>query len=287
MTVYASLAQAKYELREDATVADVVNDPRFIEKLQIASRMAETRTGYFFAPTVKTDYYDSLGHHIDDTYGLLHLRVPLLEVTEVKTGLEADGTGGTVLAYGTDYVTHPRGAAHSPSLRRIAGRWSDSASAFVESIKITGVWGFHRDYASAWLDSGATVATTLASTTATSLIVSATTTFSVGQLLRLVTSGVSEYLYVSAISGTTLTVARAQRGSTASAHTSGTTISIWQPETEIAAAVARLAGWLYRRRGQYERLTFDGISSVRYPEDVPLDIDTVLMQFADNRSTGV
>lgn len=125
-----------------------------------------------------------------------------------------------------------------------------------KAITVTGIWGYHLNWASAWLDSEDTVQDAPLSSSATSITVTdadagTSPRFQVGQLLRIE----DEYLVVTAINSSTniLTVERGAQGTTAATHVNGTLIEIYQVPNNITQVTLRWALWLYREPDSFAR----------------------------------
>lgn len=103
-----------------------------------------------------------------------------------------------------------------------------------EAIEVTGTWG----YGGSWVTTGATLAANMA-IDATAFTSSSGTLVEIGQTLKID----SEYLRITDVSGTTVTVLRAVNGSSAAAHTSGVTIYEWSAEPLVKAQIERLVLW--------------------------------------------
>jgi hypothetical protein len=238
-----------------------------------------------FLPERKTIYIDALGHHIDDQYGMLDLfneqgRHPLLSAIEVVDG------AGNVLVLDTDYRLNPRGVTPIFKLRRLDGTsWSDYSDEWVEAIAVTGIFGYHSDYAHAWLSSGDTVQNSPLSSSATTITINDADgadglnripRFSPGQLLQID----SEWLELIAVDANTLTVTRGARGATAVAHNQNAPIRIFQVEGPINRAAVRWAAYLYARRGAFESVRVEGMATVEFPEDMPGEVRDILDLYA-------
>ena len=134
-------------------------------------------------------------------------------------------------------------------LRLINGVFFSYEETPQDSITVTGYWGYHPNWESAWADSGDTVQDNPLSASATTLTVNdadagSPARFQVGQLLRIE----SEYLRVTAVDSTNnlLTVARGVQGTTAASHSVSTAIEIYQTPEDVALLTVRWATWLYR-----------------------------------------
>ena len=235
---------------------------------------------YGFAPEHRTlTLYTPYADRRVSTDGMtLDLRLPLLAATTVTNG----ANGVVALA---DYRLESRDALGGTPYDAItlpATTWAWDGDTAVE---IDGVWGFHPEYAAAWMTSGDTVKTGI-NATAISLAVNdadgvdawgETPRFCPGQLLQIGT----EWLEVAAVdaSANTLTVRRGVNGSTAAAHDAAVAISIWQADDQAIRAVARWTGLLFARRGAYEKVTFDGLAQVVFPTDLPDEVKAIVAYF--------
>lgn len=148
-------------------------------------------------------------------------------------------------------------------------------------LKITATWG--------WLTGGAwTAVTTLASGIVAgdvSIDVADASAISLNHLLQIG----SEWLHVTEVSDTTLTVTRGVNGSDAANHDSGVSVSVWYPPQQITYVVSRQAAMLYKRRADFETSTLDGIGVVNtYPADLLPELRNTLQEFPNaHRLSGL
>ena len=169
-----------------------------------------------------------------------------------------------------------------------AGKFRSALTALA-GLTVTGVWGWHDDYANAWKLSTDSIPGGGITSSATNFTVASvggadawglTPRFSPGQLIKVDT----EYMHmVAANSGTnTLTVVRAANGSTAATHAAAAPISIYVPPTDITEIALRWAGWLYKTEdaGDYAGPAASGDSlvttSAMVPAAIPRDLVTAL-----------
>src|SRR5690606_5547503 len=107
--------------------------------------------------------------------------------------------------------------------------------------------------------------------------------FSTGNLLRLTTGGVSEYMAVVAADSETgvVTVRRGELGTAAIAHAAGTLVDVWNMHEVIRHAAARWAAYVYKRRGLFADSAFDTTTGVasRFPKDIPPEVEGDLAKF--------
>lgn len=230
-----------YALRARLGLAtsETSDDTRLLHALQAAAAQVERAAGRRFAPRKA-----ALAHTITHPAELL-LDDDLLELTTLANG---DGTtiplnsvillpddapaGGLLLTAGSSFVW-----THTP----------------IQAVTVTGIWGWHDRWATAWRDSSDTVQNNPLSSGATSITVAdadgADSTgeiprFQVGHLLKIE----SEYLRVTAVNTATnvLTVLRGVNGTTAASHAQNTPIYSYQPAPDIAAITLTRAAQLYR-----------------------------------------
>jgi hypothetical protein len=178
----------------------------------------------------------------DSTIGAYILRLPdrLLSVTSLTfagTALDTD-----------DYYLRP---VDYPPYREIAlysGTSFTLPSASTESIALVGIWGYHPAPSAMWANSGATTNENPFSSSDTTLTVSSAANLEILQYIRIE----SEYLLITAISGTSVTVVRGVNGTTAAAHATGTQIDTYEPIEDVADECARLAIRRYQLRSGIE-----------------------------------
>jgi hypothetical protein len=235
MNTLATLHRLRQQLGFAAT--DTAEDARLLTVLQSATAWLERYTGRRFTP-----YSATIPHNVNpDAPTELLLSEDLLTLTSLTNG---DGalipTNNSVLQAG-GRITLTNGATFTYN------------STPLQVIQVAGLWGYHEDWARAWLQSADTVQNNPLSSTATTLTVtdadgadgfSQTPRFQVGQLLRIA----SEYVRVLAVNTTTntLTLQRGVNGTTAASHAQNTVIEIYQPPAEVVMLCLRLAMWLYR-----------------------------------------
>lgn len=208
--------------------------------------------GRVFYPRSETRYYDH--PDCDDTW--LRLDDDLLSVTTFTT----NNTSTSISA--SDYYLMCGRTYNLTPYDRIVLKSDGSQPNLLYSgtpqkaNAITGIWGYHEDWANAWRDSGDTVQDTggiNASVTTVTVsnvdgadIYSLSPRFKAQGLIKIE----SEYLYVTSTSksGNTLTVRRGVNGTTAATHDKSTAIYTYAPQEDIVQAATRLAGWLYTQK---------------------------------------
>lgn len=277
---YATLAQARAEVREHDPAVTAGN-PYILQALAHVSARIDRHAELTYAPLLDTRYLDGRGDHIDDMRGELFLDFPALAITSVTVG-------GTVWTADTDYRTQPRGRTPINALRvpfGIGRNWDDGSGDWIDNVEVTGIWGYHRQYASAFVESNDAVQDNPLTSSAKTITVTSfdatsqdaagrSPRFSAGQLLRLEDELV---LVVDTPSNTQLTVLRGVRGSSSASHLQNTKIAIFTPEPTIERACLRWVSYLYKRRGQFETVvTTDGFTTTKFPPDVPEEVQGIL-----------
>lgn len=234
--------------------SDSSEDTRLLRALEAASLGIERKANRRFIPRLA-----SILHSIEARKATeLALHEDLLELQSVTNG---DGSSINL----SDIATMSNGV-----LRLKNGAVFVYESSPQDAVQVTGIWGYHPNWAKAWLNSGDTVQNNPLSSSATSLTVVDADAgnpprFQVGQLLKIE----SEYLRVTAINTTTnvLTVERGAEGTTAAEHVLSSPISIYQVPEDIALLAIRWALWLYREADDgYSEIPvafLDALSSLR------------------------
>jgi hypothetical protein len=237
---YSTLAA--FRLRQGLASSDTGGDARMLAKLRAATSQIERFTGRTFNPNIAMRRFDWRSPR------LLFLKsYDLLELTTLTNGDVTTIDQTAILTYG---------GVNGP----IVGIELDITKAVfiyqttrTRAIAITGVWGWHDDYAYAWKPSGDAIPGGGVTSSATTFTVTSvngsdgwglTPRFSAGQLIKVD----SEYMHVIGADGVTntLTVVRAANGSTAATHNAATAISIYAPPVDIQEITLRWAAWLYR-----------------------------------------
>lgn len=234
--VRASLGMEADETADDALLLDLIGE---------ASDIVDQMTGRAFVPHVATRAYDARGPHLDGQ--TLRLDDDLLAITTLTNG------DGTTLA-SSGYVLRGAGTPKWAIELLDTAAWTYS-SAWQNAISVAGTWGYHEDWANAWVSTNDTVqdAGGIDATTSALTVTDADgrdgryrTRFAVGQLLRID----DEYLHVAAVNATSnaLTVLRGWRGTTAASHDNGAAIASYAPMRNVEKACAAMVVFMYRNR---------------------------------------
>ncbi len=267
MPYLATLAQAK----SDAKLTDTTSDSFLTSALEFVSNRIETINGQWYEPRRDSLYFDaSIYGRVSWGGKTLDLNMPLVELYGVTLG------DATVMSL-SDIRLYPRG--QTPASQLIITNNTYSFMALTDgdvpdqAIEVSGAWCYHTEYnRSAW-----SILSTLSAginTSVTTITPVSVASFSVGQLLRID----DEYLRVTAVGGSTLTVIRAINGTTAAAHDSADSIYVFYPEPAIQRAALRWAAFLLARRAAYERVNYDGINTTTFPPDMPDEVRNIMSE---------
>jgi len=276
---YCVLHDLKAYLRVTETDSDVV----LTLFAQQASRILDAACRRRFYPLVATRYYD---HPADAS--VLVLDDDLLDVKTFTTN-----NGAVTLAASDYYLTC--GERHNVTpYDRIKMRSDGQHAALQYSTTpqranaVTGVWGYHEAWGSAW--DAVDVLTAGVNSSTTTLAVNdadgpdldgLTPRFKAGQLIRVD----DEYMAVTVVTaGTTntLTVRRGVNGTTAATHDAAAAVMVYRPMSDIVLAAQRLAAWLYGQRDQpyTERIQVAQQGTISIPEAIPPDVRLVIARYA-------
>lgn len=236
---------------DDVLLADLIHS---------VSREIDNLINRRFYPRIETQYYDTprRGNSINFDDDLLNL-------TTLTNGDGKEITSSYYKLYPLNRTPKERVTVLTSSPEQWA---TDSDGNSEGAISVLGKFGYHADYANAWIATGATVQNaTSINATSTSLSVQ-TGTIKAGWLLQIDT----EWLYASAVSVSTtdtVTVVRGVNGSTAAIHLNGAAISRWNVDErlEMIARVGVAASYRIRANPVGEMVVIDDI---RF--DTPKDI---------------
>ncbi|MBZ0275374.1 MAG: hypothetical protein K8I60_04485 [Anaerolineae bacterium] len=230
-----------YALRQHLGMAatETGDDNRLFAMLLAASAYVERAAGRHFVPRRAT-----IAHTAWDSQELL-LDEDLLELLTLTNG---DGSSITL-----GDVIHLPARGVIAALRLTGGNAFTWQTSPFNAITVTGIWGWHEDWDSAWRDSADTVADNPLTASAVTVTVSdadgideagLAPRFQAGQMLRIE----EEYLRVLVVDATanTLAVQRGVNGTTAAGHIQGTPITVYQPSADVALLTLRYAAWLYK-----------------------------------------
>lgn len=212
-------------------------DSALLQMANRISRLIDRFCGRVFFPTIETRYLSG-----DDTE---ELWIPdIITVTTVSYS-DDSGANYTALVDGTDFHATVAGDHFGKrSYSRLEAHPSGDLLTWpsgYRSIKVVGVWAYADNRDEAWEDSlgtsGATLGTTGTALTFASTVAGAdqwgvTPRLQPGHLIKLD----SEFLELTAASGTSGTVVRARNGSTAALHGTGAVAYVWRPPDPVKQA---------------------------------------------------
>lgn len=281
---YCTLNEAKAELKATTTT----DDAKLMNLVRTASNridgLMQSRRPYF-APVIEQREIVIAPSAINTWLSLLYFDAHLLT-------LSAAAIGTTVLVVGTDIDiwTPLASPSHAVRLLALGNTWYDycggNTTPQPNRLLLTGIWGFNRDYANAWL-SADTLQAAIATSSVTTLTVAdvdgldaynRSPRIAIGNLLRIDT----EFLEVVNVNTGTnvVTVKRGVNGSTAATHNNGTAVEVWQVEETIKYACARFAAFLYARQGAFETINVTDLGSTAFPSDVLAAVKGIVNDFA-------
>lgn len=234
---------------------NTAHDPTYLALIRSVSRDMEATSNRHFSPRVLTQLYNTPEqapwsaraemprYESVMAGGFGHARRHITlddDLLEVTTLLNGDGS--TITA--ADYLLEPANATPKELLklkRSSSVVWLLNSSGESEQvISLTGIFGWHDDYANAWVQSLATIHPGItAAATAVPLSTGGSALLKAGQLIKMG----SEFAYISAIPSTdNLTLVRGVNGSTAAIHADLTDIYTWStPSIEIICRTGVIA----------------------------------------------
>lgn len=159
--MYTTLARAKSELTAQSTV----DDAKLLNYIGIVTRRMQG-FGYDFEPQYAAKYFTADQWNTSAARGTFQLvnragaHMLLASSTDVPT-ITLSGVG---YVYGTKVFAEPRGVTPIKTLRlndadyTINDTWYPTTRQFLDSVVITGYWGYRENYETeGWLASGQTV----------------------------------------------------------------------------------------------------------------------------------
>lgn len=257
-----------------------------------ASRSIDRYTRRKFYPRVDTRYYN-----LAEDSQVVKLDDDLLEVTTLKTQNGACTVASSVFWAGTGESWN-----HPPYDRIVfdtsTGCTLNYSGTPQRATEVTGVWGYHEDWANAWIDTGTSLAANYNASGASLSLAGAGSAgtgasdvygdaprIAVGDLLKVG----DEYLYV--MGGTTsennVLVHGYMNGTTAASHPSGTSIARFAPEADIEWSTRRLTAWLFGQKDSpyTNKQAFVQLGTIELPEAVAKDVKDKIDRFMRRNMT--
>jgi hypothetical protein len=236
MSFYNTLITPYEVIHEMKDVQGTSDDALMLKFVNDVSAQIARYADRHFVPRIQTRYFDA----IENVRGYtLMFDADLLAATTITNG---DAT--TVSA--SSYVTEPRNDTpyYGLKLKASAGLSWTWQTDHENALSVLGVWGYHNEYADAWVQV-TTLAATVDSTSATSMTLTDADAVRAGQLIKID----SEFINVGADNGTTISgLGRGANGSTAAVHSIAAAVYAWQPVYEVRELAREGAAALYRLR---------------------------------------
>lgn len=266
---YATIGEYKaYRVaRGQTATVDATDDVQIDNLLNAASRWIDKFTGRFFYPRYETRYYD-----IPESRRLF-VNADLLDLSTLTNG---DGT--TISS--SDYVLEKRNFSPKFAVKlkdNVDTSWEvDSDSGWEQVIEVLGTWGYHDDYARAWVAAGTLAAQMAAG--ATSATLTAGHTIETGEIIKID----NEIMQGVISSSDTFTpTRRGDNGTTDGLHVIASVVYTWDVLPIIKDACLQIAANYYMRRtGQGQmaaQVTAAGV--VLTPQDIPQGVVVALQTF--------
>ena len=170
----------------------------------------------------------------------------LVSITSVTSYKQTDRSASETLTegYNNDYWLEPYNT--TPKTRLKLNEDSDkSFHAGQQTLAVAATWGYADDTVNE------TTADAIASTTATSVSVSSASSLGIAQTILID----SEQLYITGISGNTLTVERGVNGTTAATHSGGATLYSYEYNPSVVQACLDLSKVFFRDRDMGTTMT--------------------------------
>jgi hypothetical protein len=211
-------------------LTDTAHDARLLSALRHATQHLESATHRVFIP-----YKATLIHRVNQrTPHELHLEDSVLQLLEVRNADQINIPLNTLDVLFDSVLCLNNGIVFS------------AYTSVLNAINVTAIWGYHHDYAQAWLNVNSNLSSAI-NANQTQLTVNANVLsdgmIGQGQLIRLD----DEFCIVSAVNITnnTLMVLRAANGTTATNHAINTPVFAYQVPQDIQNACLRWAAFFY------------------------------------------
>lgn len=270
------LSLASYETGDDRTLLSFIRE---------ASRAIDRFTQRRFYPRLEVRRYDY------ERARYLRLDDDLLEVRSLTTQ-----NGACTIASSVYWLSGGSNWNYSPYNEIVLDETAASMFSFSGTPRranaVSGLWGFHTDWPSAFRNTGTSLPASMSADTSVLNLAGAgsfgagasDTEFnyprvSVGATLKIG----DEYIRIlDGGSTATLTlVERGAHGTVAASHASGASIAKFLPEPEIETAARRLAAWKYAAKDApfQAKIAFPALGEISIPQAWPPDVLDSLMRF--------
>lgn len=278
MTKYCTLAYAKSELDTNAT-SQTLSDAQVLSYIEIVSQridgLLQPNSLYkkrpFFAPYIEARSVPIRAHRVNSGDNTISLYMYLLSLTSVLAG--AQDVTSSVAVYPSGFTPYSMLQITSNDYTWYSLEQSPAvARAHANPLTVTGTWGWHGDWANAWVNTSTLAGAMTNAQTTLDVLAGTGTSFSPGHMLKIG----SEYMEVLSISTDKLTIKRGVNGSTAAVHNIADVVAILDISDDIQRITARHAAALYARRGAFEVQQLTQVGVVQYPQDLLMEMQNTL-----------
>ena len=272
---YANLAQAREYLALASQNTD--DDAVLLSFLNRASRSIDRYCRRPFFPKRETRTYD---YKMSDR---IKLDAELLKLDTLTTENGGETIGQSILIFQTG-ENYNYGPWDTITIRSDSGSLLNFSATEQQANSVTGFWGYHEDYANAWVDTGTSLAGSYAAS-ATSLSLAGAGSAGVGasdvnfEAPRISPGDLlwvegEMFLAVGGAGNNNATVIPHFSGTSSNDHASGVAVYKFTPEPDINFATLRLTSWMYgQRMSPYESKTaFVQLGTVSIPSSWATDI---------------
>lgn len=286
INLYVGLSEIKAAIEVTTTTYDAV----LLRMASHASRLIDIATGRQFYPELATRYVDGSGE------AELWLPEPVLAISSLAMSDDEGYSYTETPVEDTDWWASD-GAQYGRSPAQLLVMSPNGSYAVFyagqRSLRITGVWGWHRSYTAAWEDSQDTIQAEASASTTTITVGNAdglnqlglANRFEIGQLLRID----AEYLAVTAVNTATnaLTVVRGCNGTTAASHAIGTRVDIWRPDDLVRqATLIQAVRWFKRAQSAFQDVAAAAeLGQLAFARKIDPDVEFMLVEAGLRRLT--
>ena len=283
----ANLAQLR--TRAGLASSDTGDDGKLLAKLRTATAGIERHTAREIVPYVGARSFDWI-----DASHVRFGEYSLLKYTSL-----VDGTGTTAIPSGlileggaSSGYADLTGPYSGIRINIALGGFLAYATIRERALTVTGVWGWHDDYANAWRPSNNTLTAAITDTVSVSITVSnaagadgwgVSPALSVGDMIQID----SEWMFVVVITSNALTVVRGVQGSAAATHSNSASIQVYTPPSDLNDICLRWASFLFAQDttdyGQRVFAPFGGAPGIKIPSGIPPDIYEALESYRNVR----
>jgi hypothetical protein len=243
-------------VKEEDDTDNITDDVFILGKIRQVSAEMEDISNRWFNPRYQTRYFDTpRGSERNIFFDA--------DIIKIITLTNGDGN----IIPDTEYLVYPLNGDIKERLFLSPSQftWQMDKNGYPwGAISIYGVWGYHADIDSAWEDTGLTISGSVTSGQL-SFVSSGSDILVPGDLVAFE----DEYVYISAVNGTTNSVIRGVNGSIPAAHNSGIAVQRWKPGQEIVnlCTTAVVAYYMLRQNPTSESVSVDGMT-FKTPKDI-------------------